>query len=108
MSVGAHFVGGVGHLGEDPALDILADLVVCKETSLPSDRSSSASSRSRGSERCGGGGGESPGTTVGGDPDNQLALGTSSLDPVLYTDDKESFVVKVKQNLRSIHRESVP
>ena len=108
MSVGAHFVGGVGHLGEDPALDILADLVVCKEPSLPRDRSSSASSRSRGSERCGGGGGESPGTTVGGAPDNQLALGTSSLDPVLYTDDKESFVVKVKQNLRSIHRESVP
>ena len=107
MSIGAHFVGGVGHLGEDPALNILADLVVCKETSLPSDRSSSASSRSRGSERCGRRG-ECPGTTVGGDPDNQLALGTSSLDPMLYTDDKESFVVKVKQNLRSIHRESVP
>ena len=96
MSVGAHFVGGMGHLGEDPALDILADLVVCKETSLPRDRSSSASSRSRRSESSGGGGGESPGTTIGGDPDNQLALGTSSLDPVLYTDDRESFVVKVK------------
>jgi hypothetical protein len=44
MSVWTHFVGGIGHLGENPILDVLADFIVGKEPSLAGDWPSRTSS----------------------------------------------------------------
>ena len=71
MSIGTHFVGGIGHLGENPILNVLADFNVGKESSLAGDWPSRASSRCRRSKR-GGRGRERPGSTIGWNSKNKL------------------------------------
>ena len=42
MNIRAHFVGGIGHLGENPVQEVLADFTVSKESSLATSLGSPA------------------------------------------------------------------